>query len=279
MTDDKTATQEAPQPGTPEYDKAMADKFDQSQDPANYQTQADIKPDVPALPEGGSDKFYNAETGEYDWKSHAAELQFKLEQKGGKKDEQSDDAKADDAEKKADDQTVNNVIETAGLEMSELASQIRENGKIEGAAFDKLVEAGIPSEVIEDYVGLARDKMERTQADAIDHVGGEDAWNIMSTWASDNLSDGEKAKYNEMLAGPDWKVAIDTLKSKMKSASPTSGEGQLRSGDSPGGSVVGFASQAEQNAAIQDERYYKDPAYRAQVAQKIAASKFGPQFR
>ena len=36
---------------------------------------------IPALPETGSDKFYDAKTGAYNWEGHAKEAEFKLSQK------------------------------------------------------------------------------------------------------------------------------------------------------------------------------------------------------
>ena len=57
--------------GSPEYNQAMADKF-------NNREVAEVDPveklPVEPKPEGGHDKFYNAETGQYDWQNHAKEL-------------------------------------------------------------------------------------------------------------------------------------------------------------------------------------------------------------
>ena len=78
MSDQNTQTSEQPtevKPGSEEYNKEMADKF-QSQEAEPTQEEVPIQ----GMPEGGADKFYNKETGEYDWKNHAKELQYKIDQ-------------------------------------------------------------------------------------------------------------------------------------------------------------------------------------------------------
>ena len=287
MSEDNKQEPKAPEPGTDEYDQQMAQRFEDSQNPDKVVT--DARPDtlVPQMPDGGVEKFYNAETGVYDWQSHAKEAEYAVEQKRAAaekkagEDGQSDDDSGDEApsdEAPSDDQ-VKDVVEAAGLKVEDLKQQIIENGELDASAKEALVKNGIPEALVDDYVALAQDKLQSNTHAAFEYVGGEEVWSQMSAWALENLPEAEIAKHNEMLAGDDWKVAMDILKQKMGAASPTAGEGDLVSSDSTGApGSVGFKSIAEQTAAINDPRYRTDPTYRQQVQQRIGVSDYSRQY-
>ena len=58
-------------PGSEEYNQLMAEKFN------NPGTEEDVEQDivpVPDMPAEGVDKYYDNETGAYNWEAHAREL-------------------------------------------------------------------------------------------------------------------------------------------------------------------------------------------------------------
>lgn len=78
-----TATSVPPEKGTQEYNEQMAQRFEQGlNDKGNAQTFDSPPPEIAPMPEGGHDKFYNKETGEYHWENHSKELQYRIDQQG-----------------------------------------------------------------------------------------------------------------------------------------------------------------------------------------------------
>ena len=104
-------------------------------------------------------------------------------------------------------------------------------------------------------------------------VGGEEAYNEMASWASKNMSDGEKKAYNAAVNSADMdtvKLAVDGLRAKYQAANGT--EPSLMQGKATPVAEQGFESWAEVTAAMADPRYSKDPAYQEAVKQKLANS-------
>jgi hypothetical protein len=262
-----------PTPGSPEYDAAMIARMEKG----TGGTPSDVAetPQIPSMPEGGVEKFYDKKTGAYNWAAHVKELEFKLSQR--KPDNKSTTEQKPD---QSQDSQVKNVVESAGLKVEDLGRQIRETGKIADDSKAKLVQAGIPESLIDEYVQLANAHMERAASAAMEYIGngsaeaGESEWTAMNEWASKNLSEAEKVRYNEMLAGPDWKVAIDTLRTKMRAASPTAREGSLITGTVTGPTITGYSSKRQMIADMQSDKYKNDPAFRLMVARKLAVSRF-----
>lgn len=265
--------------GTPEYDAAMAAKFDKSQDPKTFTDTTQDELPAPAMPEGGFEKFYDAKTGAYNWENHAREAEFKL--KGGKPAE----AKAPEADaKKADapeaDAEAADIVAKAGLTMEGLRQEISTDGKLSDASRDAIIKQGVPEWLVDEYVTLAADRVQAQTTSALDYAGGEDTWNQMSTWAAQNLPEAEKVRVNALLGSADWKTGVDVLKTHMNAAKGTSREGRLQSGVQSGSTgASGFSSRAEQTAAIQSDKYKKDPAFRKEVAARIAASDYSKEYR
>ena len=150
------------------------------------------------------------------------------------------------------------------MNIDDLRTQIIEHGALTDDQKKALVEKGrVPEMLVDEYVELAKFRLEQTTADAIDYAGGAEDWNAISKWASDNLEASEKQHVNGLLAGTDYKLGIDLIKTKMAQGGV---ESQLISGDRPGGgSVAGFASRKEMTDAINDPKYKTDGAYRTEV--------------
>jgi hypothetical protein len=252
-------------PGTPEYDAHMV-----------AITIGKAAPGVSAMPATGVEKFYDAKTGVYNWEDHAKEAEFKLA--GGKKPDAPGDDKAgrgleigkDDKPGEGD---VKDIVTAAGLKLETLQDEIRADGKLTDTSKAALLKQGVPEALLDEYVGLLSTHMASQATSALEQAGGQDGWNRLSGWAKENLPANEVDAYNKMLNGPDWAVAIDTLKTKMSAATGVAAEGKLLSGDiSSGGSQVAFKSQAEITEAMKDPRYQTDEAYRRNVAARIAIS-------
>ena len=117
--------------------------------------------------------------------------------------------------------------------------------------------------------GLTNDDIEALQ----DMVGGEEQYGQMLSWASENMSDAEIDMYDEVMDSGDPAAcffAVQALMSRFNDA--TGVDGELLTGKSPTSVAQGFRSQAELVQAMSDPRYDADPAYRADIINKLENS-------
>lgn len=104
-------------------------------------------------------------------------------------------------------------------------------------------------------------------------VGGPDEYQNMIQWASQNLSEQEVAMYDAVMDRGDplaMFFAAQALNSRYQDA--VGYDGEMLTGNAPRNTGDAFRSQAELVAAMSDPRYDKDPAYRADVADKLERS-------
>ena len=104
-------------------------------------------------------------------------------------------------------------------------------------------------------------------------VGGDNAYNNMINWARENLQESEQDMFNSVMESGNPNsmfFAIQALNARYSNS--TGFEGQMITGKGTPQTVDAYKSQAEVVRAMSDERYDNDPAYRAQVAQKLERS-------
>lgn len=120
---------------------------------------------------------------------------------------------------------------------------------------------------------------DRTVAAIKGMVGTEAEYNQFSTWANANLPAEDMATLVEAINSGKpglYKLAMNDAVAKYKAAGNTAGPRDLTNGGTnevPRG-PTGYANAAEQSKAINDPRYRTDDAYRAEVAAKIAVTRF-----
>lgn len=264
------AKDEGPKPGSDEYNQQMADNFrnqDQSTEAAN-QPELAAQQSVPPKPENGHDKFYNAETGAYNWEAHAKELEFNASGRG-KETSPSDNPPSDaDAAK---------MIADAGLELDDVVKSLKETGDLSGeqraALKDKV---GLTDEFIDGYldgqkalVAMSEQKVKAQH----EYVGGEAEWQKISAWAAENLNNAQADYINTELASDDWKGGMDQLRSWYQ-AGAKAAPGQHISADGPGGGEVGYDSRKAMIKDMQSPEYHTDAAFREKVRRRVAVSDF-----
>lgn len=279
-TDTSQTNDEAPQPGSEEYNQQMADKFRNQGQTSDPNVDSPPAAEVSPMPEGGHEKYYNKETGAYDWQSHAKELQYNLERAKGntqgdaKTPENTDGDGNQDSQSGDADSAVQDVVTKAGLSMEDLQNQIASEGKLTDDARTALVKQGIPEALIDSYVQYAKVAAETTRASALDYAGGEENWNQMTDWARQNMSQSEVTRINSLLASEDWKLGIDAIRQRMGSSRKTAGEGALNTGESRSQNAPGYRSKAQMIQDMRDPRYQNDPAFRQEVMAKIKHANF-----
>ena len=115
-----------------------------------------------------------------------------------------------------------------------------------------------------------------TEADVTEiqnSVGGVDEYQNMLQWAGQNLSEQEINLYDAAMDRGDpltMFFAAQALNSRYQDA--VGYDGEMLTGSAPRNTGNVFRSQAELIAAMSDPRYDKDPAYRQDIADKLAVS-------
>tara|TARA_R100000664_G_C2703380_1_gene102885 strand:- start:23 stop:814 length:792 start_codon:yes stop_codon:yes gene_type:complete len=254
----------APEKGTPEYNEMMVQRFEGA---ASEDTNAQsFTAETPPMPENGMDKFYNKETGAYDWSNHVKELEYRLEQQKTSSDESPSESVS------------KNVTEQPSLDWDKISSDFAVNNELSDDHRKSLNAAGIPDDIINNYLELHSVGQEFSQQRTIEYAGGEENINAMFDWARSNLSEEEVNNYNDMLNSPNWRMAIDSLRvssqvdgvaSDQNSRAPSLVEGEMS-----GVSGAAFPSKQQMIEAMSDPRYKSDPAFRNQVRLRVGRSNF-----
>ena len=104
-------------------------------------------------------------------------------------------------------------------------------------------------------------------------AGGEANYNEIVEWAAGNLSDRQIDAFDSVVDSGNPAaigIAFQGLQSAYQEANGY--EGRMLQGKAPSSSGEVYRSQAELVAAMGDPRYDNDPAYRADVIQKLEQS-------
>ena len=153
------------------------------------------------------------------------------------------------------------------------------NEKYSDDLLDKLNDMK-PSDVAQLYLnyrsGVDSEPQELTQEQATElqqSVGGEQKYNTMLQWASQNFDEAEISRYDKVMESGDPDAAyfaVQALASKYNDGVGV--EGKMLTGKPAKSDGDQFRSQAEVVRAMSDPRYEKDPAYRQDVYDKLERS-------
>lgn len=219
-------------------------------------------------PEWLPEKFKSPE----DMAKAYGELETKLGQPETKEEvaktepKKENDLSIDDAEK---------AVENAGLSMDSLQQEYNESGQLNDKSYEALEKVGIPKEYVDAFIKGQESIAQQTANSLKQEVGGDESYNSLMSWASENLSEAEINAYNTTVNGKNieaTKLAIAGLNARYKNAEGI--EPNLSKGERPSSSnASGYRSWAEVTEAMSDPRYGKDEAYQADVQAKIKNSR------
>ena len=149
----------------------------------------------------------------------------------------------------------------------------QENGSLSEKTIQGFVDAGIPRNYVQQFVDGANAQIELVVMRVAERLGGQDKIEQLSNWAADHLSDAEIEAYNDMIDTGDvdkMVTAYASIEARMEGKTQKRFISPEVGGDNSNG---GFESKAEMVQAMNDPRYRKDPAYRAQVERRLARTK------
>lgn len=207
-------------------------------------------------------KYKNAE----DLESAYLELQQKLGE--GNSEEENVEESDDD---------VDPVVDMLAAASEEYA----EAGEMSQETFDALSEMS-SEELLNAYVAMQANAAPAQQtADLSDSdvselkaaVGGEQAYDQITGWAAESLSDAELDAFNATIEnGSKAQIQMIMAGLQARYQAENGYEGRQLQGKPPSSSGDAFRSQAEVVEAINDPRYDRDPAYRNDVLMRLERS-------
>lgn len=166
------------------------------------------------------------------------------------------------------------AVEGAGLDFDALSNEYYAEGGLSDAAYETLAKAGIPEDIVNQYIAATEQAQDASRNEVMNSVGGEEEYNDMLDWASDNLSDAEIDSFNNAVSSQDF----DTINLAVKGLSAMRGnstgmEPKRNLSGSVGSDAGGvYNSVAEMMTDMNDARYAKDPAFRSKVEGKLSRS-------
>ena len=218
-------------------------------------------PDASDRPEWLPEKFNSVED--------MAQAYESLEQKLGSQDEEEYEEELGDDEL----ESITEDLEEIGIDFDSLSQEFAELGGLSEDSYDSLIEAGIPRSMVDQFIDGQMAVAEQMQQEAFEQVGGQEAYEDMVSWASDNMQEASIDAFNNAVNSGNVEtanLAIQGLHAQYRSVNGN--EPSLVMGETK--SVTGgvFDSAAQLTAAMRDPRYSSDSAYRQQVASKLSRS-------
>ncbi|MEW5249917.1 capsid assembly protein [Microbulbifer sp. 2201CG32-9] len=269
-----------------EHDAAMAAKAAEgvtSITSSNSQTGEDIsmapgqepgnkEGDKPQRPDDIPEKFWDADKGEV---NVAALLKAQQDAEAALRKQSSNESQKDDAQGGEGDKADKGTGGESGLSNPVEAAQAEfaEKGELTTETYSALEKAGMPREMVDNYIAGQQalvGSIENAAFSAFD--GTRESYTRATEWAAANLEPSEIQALNVQLTSTNpaiVKAGAEALAQKYTANADIDPSVNI-SGQS-NNTVTGghFKSSHELTQAMADPRYAKDPAYRAEVQQKI----------
>jgi len=161
--------------------------------------------------------------------------------------------------------------------LKEASQEYSQEGKLTEETFEKLSQMD-SKDLLEAYMEIqSNQQIEDFTAEQVsdiqNFVGGEEQYNNLVGWASENMPQNFIQAFDNLLnvGDPDMvKLAVVGMQAAFQEANGY--EGRMLSGKPAQTQQDVFRSQAEVVAAMSDPRYDRDPAYRQDVFAKLERS-------
>lgn len=240
-------------------------------------TQESMKPDAEIEPSVESSEEETLYAGKYKSIEEMEKAYKELESKLGANNDGNNQTESQPKDSNNGDEVPNSqdeakeVLQEKGLDYSSLETEFNANGSLSEETYTSLADKGIPKEMVDAYIAGQQAIAEQTAGKLMAVAGGEQGYQEMIAWASENLSQAEQDAFNSSLGNDaQAEFAIQGLYARFKSQQAPS----LVKGQSNPTSTSGYASKQEMSLDMSNPRYKTDPAFRANVARKIAKSNF-----
>ena len=234
----------------------------------------------PTAPVAGStrpdhipEKFWNAEKGEVNTdallKSYTA-LEGRL---GGAEQGATEDAP--DETPGGEEGAAEQVADAAGIDMAAVEAHYLESGEIPADTYERLSKVGVTKEMVDEFVQYRVGQADAIRNEVLNTAGGEEAVTKMAEWAGKNYTPAQADAFNKAMESKDrgqMEIALRALKAdfeKVNGSRPARVITPTTASVASGGSYASFAQLLQDQ---RDPRYATDPAFRAQVVEKLKRS-------
>lgn len=192
---------------------------------------------------------------------------LELEKKmGSSNKQQAEPPKSEMTEDKAAE-----LVQNAGLDVNAMANHFNQNGSLTPEHYAALEKAGIPKAFVDQYIEGVQATVNQAKESILSKVGGEEQFQAMAQWAKATLTPAELDAYNRAVDSNDLLAAENAVLGLAYRYQSEMGKSpKLIGGQNAGASA--FQSVAQLVEAMKDPRYAKDPAYRRDIEQRLAAS-------
>ena len=201
-----------------------------------------------------------------------------LQKKLGQTEETSEEEGEGNTEEKESDEEVSNASPAISL-INEASEEYYANGnslseetiqKFGSMSSQDLVNAYIEIQAKNPQVQQSVEMSDAQVNSVMNAAGGEQNYNSVIEWAASNLPDKQVDAFDQVVDSGNPAaigIAFQGLQSAYNEANGY--EGRMLQGKAPSSSGEVYRSQAELVAAMGDPRYDTDPAYRADVIEKL----------
>ena len=227
-------------------------------------------------------KYKNAE----DLEKAYVELQKKLggegtedsETTGGSEDSSDDGETSEETEEAKEDSPALALVNEAAAEYWDNDQALSEDtiaklGEMSGSDLLSAYLQAQQANPVDQAPETVKDLTARDITEVKSAAGGEKEYGELVQWAADNLDRSDVESFDELISSGNVgaiKLAVNGLKAQYESVNGY--EGTMLTGKPPTTSKEVFRSQAEVVAAMSDDRYDKDPAYRQDLIEKLDRS-------
>jgi hypothetical protein len=171
-------------------------------------------------------------------------------------------------------------LDEAGVDYQGMNTRWQESGQLSEEDYTSLEGAGFTKDMVEAYLDGVQYRASQDSQLAVkevaaikDEFGGEKVYDEMIGWAAGNLDQSEIDAFNSMLqtSNPHQiRIAVAGIQAAYMNNAPR--EPQLVGGRTAKADTTKYESAAQVVAAMNDERYATDSAYRKQVQEKLSRS-------
>jgi hypothetical protein len=160
------------------------------------------------------------------------------------------------------------------------SDEFSEQGQLSEDTYKTLEASGLSRNLVDSYIEGQQALQASGEAELLNEIGGREAYEQISEWASEALSENQLDAYNKALeTGTDEQasLALDWIKTKYEASNGVSPSSFIQGGTKGSGESA-FESRAQVLAAMSErdargkKRYEVDPAYRKEVERRLAIS-------
>ena len=222
--------------------------------------------------------------GKYESTEQLEQAYLSLQKKLGQEEEETDYEESDEGyeEEEGSDEEVSEDAPAVSLINEASEEYYANDGTLSEETIERFGEMS-SQDLVNAYLEIQANNPQAPQQAAVlseaqvnqvqNQAGGEANYNAVTAWANENLPTNQIDAYDSVVDSGNPAaigIAFQGLQSQYNEANGY--EGRMLQGKPAGSSGQTYRSQAELVAAMGDPRYDTDPAYRADVIQKLEQS-------